>query len=290
MLSQEEMFKLFNTLYTEKKKYITFEEVCKEVGCCEKTFRKWMKAENAFDSCPDVFRTIMKTIHNFDNLDEEAAYWIGYLMADGCLAEHGSGYTLMLECKTEDKEILEKFCDFINIRKDRITTGHKGASVALSLSDSNFSTSVQQYGIVPHKSHVETDVPLEILQNDDLFFQYLKGLMDGDGTVHNHRGSYGISVISNSLTQLTSIKNKLEEVLPAPSSVWLMTKDQEKVPKATQNLYVIKIGVGLTADNNVNNLTFLYNKFYNNQKVILTRKEQLLKEIAFNKSHKKGSL
>lgn len=290
MLSQEEIFELFNNLYNNKSDYITLEEASQAAGCCVKTLRKWMKATNAYDNCPDVFRTILKTLHNFDKLDTESAYWIGYLMADGCLAKRNNDdYALMLECKIEDREILEKFCDYLQIRQDRITIGHQGASVCLNIANSNFSTSVLKYGIVPNKSHVETDVPKEILNDDDLFLQYIKGLIDGDGTIHTRKSQYGISILSNSKTQLETIKSKLELLLPNPKSIWLLTRDKDFIPKATQNLYYIKIGVGLVSSD-INNLNYLYDKFYNNKKIILTRKEQLLKYIVEMPHKKTGSL
>ena len=277
MMSKEEIYNLFNQLYKKKGKYITFSEVCKEVKCCEKTFRKWMKAVDAFDNCPDVFRQIMKTIHCFDTITSESAYWIGYLLADGCYTTNSAanGYRLMLECKTDDVEILEKFCDFVGIRQDRISIGHQNKSRALSLADSNFSTSVSKYGITQNKSHHENHVPQEIYKNDEFFLQFLKGLIDGDGTIHISPASRGISIVSNSQELLQEIKNKLEILLPYPNSIWLMTKPQDAIRLATQDLYVLKIGVGKT----LNNLSYLYHHFYDNHPIILTRKEQSLKNI-----------
>ena len=286
MMSQEEMYNLFNELYEEKQQYITFSEVCAKVGCCEKTFRKWMNAENAFENCPDVFRQIIKTIHSFDNINAEGAYWIGYLLADGCFTENSqaNGNRLMLECKTEDKEILEHFCDFVGIRKSRITTGHQGKSKALSLADSNFSTSVSEYGITKNKSHHENYIPQKILDDDILFLQFFKGLFDGDGTIHTNKHSYGLSIISNSKNLLDTIYKKMQVILPYPSSMWLMTKPKETIRLATQDLYILKIGVG-TKDKH--NLQFLYQKFYKEAPIILARKEQSLKEIVLKTS---GSL
>lgn len=155
-------------------------------------------------------------------------------MADGCVAlkqpkNENQKITsrLMLECKSEDKEILEKFCDFLNIRKSRITSGHKGASVALSLSTQNFTTDLSIYGLVPNKSHQESILPIEIKENKEFLFQYLKGMIDGDGTIHTSYNSPGVSVLSNSKTLLEEIKVELEKYLPEPSSIWIMEKTKE---------------------------------------------------------------
>lgn len=277
-MNKKEIITLLQESFLEKGSTITFQEVSSKAGCCEKTFRKWMKNENVYDNCPDVFRNILKTIHSFDNINEESAYWLGYLMADGCFTDNSgkNGFRLMLQCKTEDKEILEKFCQFLNIRKDRITSGHKGASVALSLADSNFSTSVSKYGIIKNKSHIENHIPKEILQKDIYFLQYLKGLIDGDGTIHHYENSPGISFVTNSKVFAEECKQQLELLLPEPSSIWIIEKTKENIPKATQSLFTLKIGTGL---NNRSNMNYLYDKFYNNQKIILTRKQQLFKSI-----------
>lgn len=135
-------------------------------------------------------------------------------MADGCIAEKKphtengqTTLTLMLECKTEDKEILEKFCDFIGVRKDRLTSGHQGKSVALSIAANNFTTDFSDFGLVPHKSHIENHLPNFVYENENLFFQYFRGLVDGDGTIHTSYGSPGISLVGNSLSMMQEIKN-----------------------------------------------------------------------------------
>ena len=133
----------------------------------------------------------------------------------------------MLECKIDDKEILEKFCDFLNIRKSRITIGHQGASAALSLSTQNFTTDLSIYGLVPNKSHQESVLPNAIKDNKELLFQYLKGLIDGDGTIHTAYRSPGISIVNNSKTLLNELKYELEKYLPEPNSIWLMEKTEE---------------------------------------------------------------
>lgn len=278
MYSQKRFHQIAEELYTQKQNTITFQEISDYVNLSSKTLRKYWKAYNAYENCPDIFRTIMKPIRVFEEITPEAAYWLGYLMADGCMANNSSsqGARLMLECKIEDKEILEKFCEFLNIRKNRITIGHQGKSVALSLAESNFTVSPREFGIIPNKSYVENTVPEIILNNDELFLQYFKGLLDGDGTIHTAKGSLGLSILSNSKTMLEQCKNKLESLIPEPTSIWLLTKEKEKIPKATQNLYYIKIGTGRYAHSNIQ---YLYSHFYDNYKIILTRKEQLLKEM-----------
>ena len=92
---------------------------------------------------------------------------------------------------------------------------------------SNFTIDLGNYGLVPNKSHVESTLPQVIKQNEEVFFQYLKGLVDGDGTIHTSPRSPGISILSNSKTLLSEIKKELEKYLPEPTSLWLMEKTIE---------------------------------------------------------------
>lgn len=268
-------------LYLKKKNYITLEELASYFHVCSATIQKAIKETGAYEGCPDVFRHLKNPLHQFDIINEESAYWLGYLMADGCYTLHGknrNGYRLMLECKVEDREILEKFCDFLQVRKERITFGHNNRSVCLSFTDNIFSTSVSTYGITYNKSHTENHVPKIILENDNLFWQYFRGIIDGDGTIHTYHYSPGISFVSNSKIFVEEITQKVREKIPVPSAVWISerTVEQQKGRKATQNIYSMKIGVGGHKRLNSN---FLYQTFYKNQNIILTRKWESFQKI-----------
>lgn len=280
MFSKQEIHNVFNELYKQNKGTITIEQVCKALGTSQGTLRKNMLAVDGYEDCPDVFLHIKKPIHVFDTLTPQSAYWLGYIMADGCIAvkkarnsNQNDTYRLMLECKTEDREIIDKFCDYIGIRNNRITSGHKGASVALSLSTNVFTTSLESYGIVPNKSHIENHVPGQILKDETLLWQFFKGLIDGDGTIHTYIHSPGISLVSNSKVMLEELKQAFEKLLPEPSSIWILekTKEEQKGKNATQSLFTLKIGTGR---HERSNMQYIYNKFYEGQPIILTRKER----------------
>lgn len=178
----------------------------------------------------------------------------------------------MLECKTDDKEILQKFCDFLDIRQNRITSGHHGKSVCLSLSLSNFSnTDFNSYSLIKNKSQKELFVNSIILNNDELFYSFLKGLFDGDGTVHTCRQSIGISICGTSKQLFEDIKEKIQQTLPTPTSCWIVKRElSNRLP-----LYTFKIGAGVKR----NNLKFLFDKFYSNEYIVLTRKYDLFRSL-----------
>lgn len=281
-MEKEELIQAYKEAWEKRtRKYIDYVEVGKILKVSGDTVHYHTEKNNMREELPDYFRCIHKTLHQFDVINEDSAYWLGYLMADGCytLSKDKKSYRLMLECKITDKEILEKFCDFLQIRRDRITIGHNGASVALSMTDKVFSTSVSNYGIVYHKSHVETHLP-SFCENDDLFLAYYKGIIDGDGTIHTAYGSPGVSFVNNSFSFCSEVKDKLSSLIPEPTSLWLMKKDiKQQGGKATQPIYSLKMGSGL---HNRSNLRFLYEKAYKDKSIILTRKYLLLKSLISN--------
>ena len=109
MYTKEELQEIFRIVYNKsKKRFITKVDLCNYLSTNEKYLRENIQSTGAYEDCDDVFLNIKKTIKVFDNIDEEAAYWLGYLMADGCFTttSRGTAFRLMLECKIEDKEIL----------------------------------------------------------------------------------------------------------------------------------------------------------------------------------------
>ena len=211
---------------------------------------------------------IFKDLSQFKNINRKEAYWIGYLLADGCITDKA----LMLECQRKDKEILEKFCDFLKIRKDRITIGHKGKSYCLSIGIKNFTgISFKDFSLIKNKSSKELYINKILLNNNDLFYSFLKGLLDGDGTIHIYKNSIGVSICGTSKILIEQIMNKLKDDLPVPTSCWIIKKKKDnKLP-----LYTLKIGAG----KNRNNLRFLFDNFYKDNYIVLTRKYKLFKDI-----------
>lgn len=204
-MNKEELYSVCKELYEKKGKTITVEDICSYYGCCQKTFRK-IAPENWKKDIPDYFKTIFKDLNQFQELNEKSAYWIGYLLADGCITDD----RLMLECKTDDKEILQKFCQFLGLRQDRITIGHQGKSVCFGLSLKNFpNTNFDNYSLIKNKSQKELFVNSVILNDNKLFYSFLKGLFDGDGTVHTYHQSVGISICGTSKQLFEQIKEKV---------------------------------------------------------------------------------
>ncbi len=120
----------------------------------------------------------------FDVVTEESAYWIGFLMADGCVTRRrGSGQTCVtLSLAEEDAGHVMKFQQFlgttlpIKVCDNRKPTSPNAQPLhSLSVTSPRLADRLAAFGVVPRKSHTAEVIGLE----DDRHFH--RGLVDGDG-------------------------------------------------------------------------------------------------------------
>lgn len=163
---------------------------------------------------------------------------------------------LILECKVDDRELLENFCDFTKINKRRIkNTKHTNShtdkisqAVRLELADSCFSTSLSNW-FSCNKSFVDSNVPYKVS-----FYDYLLGLIDGDGGFYNGSGGAQMILLCRK-PMVDEIIIQLQKDLPNPTSIWLYSHP------TTEGLYRLVVGCGIGRCN----FHYLYKQFYENK-------------------------
>lgn len=121
----------------------------------------------------------------FDQIDtEHKAYYLGWLMADGCVSL-SRGYYLKIAIQYRDRIMIERFLESIQadykIHK-RIQKGKPYAYVSIGCKQ--IVTALIKYGVVPHKSGNEI-VP-DIVPH--LIPHFFRGFFDGDGIVSDSQG------------------------------------------------------------------------------------------------------
>lgn len=177
--------------------------------------------------------------HFFDKIDnEEKAYRLGFIYADGYISHSNRTYELGIELSYKDINHLHKFNkNFNNYYKvnskisnynslDRLN-GQKirnkqcvnciirvySKSIYLDLLDKN---------IVQNKSYSEVFPRIE---DNTLFLHFLRGYIDGDGTYcfkKNKNKSYpNISILGNNLAIFEFIKEKMEKDFELHSIIYL---------------------------------------------------------------------
>ena len=252
-----------------EKDYIRVSELAKEFIITESSMNYTLKKEGYREK--DIFVQLPKGyIKSFEEVDEETSYWLGYLQADGCINSSGGRPRLILECKSEDRELLENFCSFTKINKKRIKDAqHKNSrgtisfSVRLDLYKTSFTIFPDKW-LKENKSLLDEKLPKDII-----FYDYLLGLIDGDGGFYEGKKGSQLKLLCRE-PMLSQIIEQLERDLPQSTSIW-----KKEHPK-TKGLYELIIGGGKKNTN----FEFLYNQFYVNKNYnSLKRKKEKLKQI-----------
>ncbi|HYX71707.1 MAG TPA: helix-turn-helix transcriptional regulator [Nitrososphaera sp.] len=119
----------------------------------------------------------------FDSINEEGAYWIGFLMADGNVYEVKKGSPrIKLELARCDLAHIERFKRFLGAshpihfyKSERRKPFSDNASLAVS--SVKLAESLARYGVTPRKSFTARVIGLEY--NRDFW----RGMIDGDGYI-----------------------------------------------------------------------------------------------------------
>lgn len=116
----------------------------------------------------------------FETIDtEEKAYFLGFLMADGCISSSHVNYHIKLELQEKDADVINAFLIAIGSKNavSKITKGNYiGNSVSLSCKKMFYD--LVNHGFLEHKSGNEI-IPNTI--PDELVRHFIRGYFDGDG-------------------------------------------------------------------------------------------------------------
>ena len=126
--------------------------------------------------------------------EPSAAYWAGFLMADGTVADSGR---ITIALAGVDREHIQAWltflgCPKVGIRDEEVRTGDKiYARARAQVSSRQLSTDLARNGIIPRKSQADQPV------SDGLARQpsFWRGMIDGDGTITLPKGKHGPCLI-----------------------------------------------------------------------------------------------
>lgn len=145
--------------------------------------------------------SVKRTTHTcnsnvFDIIDtEHKAYWLGFLYADGSIA-NDERYVVELGLKYTDKHHIEKFIKFINGTqqiKDRIVKlkGKEFNSSRVQVFDKHMVKSLVSHGCTARKSLTLTFPDLQ----SNLVHHFMRGYFDGDGSICISQGQLRFNVL-----------------------------------------------------------------------------------------------
>lgn len=117
----------------------------------------------------------------FENIDtEEKAYWLGFIMADGCVYGQGCSYRFQINVASRDREALEKLNKALGSNYEIRDKDVRGSQVSqLKINSTPLCKSLIRHGVIPRKSGKETmpDLPQELASH------FIRGYFDGDGCI-----------------------------------------------------------------------------------------------------------
>ena len=175
---KEEIINLYINGMTCKEIYKNFSYIYKSEEAIQKIIRNANVSRG---------RYIKPTYHNdnyFENIDSERkAYWIGLLLADGCIVEkQNESNILKLELNNGDRYIIKEFAK--DIKTDLCVRDYKYGekhNAILQIHSDKLCHDLSKFGIVPRKTLIIESVP-NIPQN--LIRHFIRGYFDGDGCIY----------------------------------------------------------------------------------------------------------
>ena len=176
-------------------KQMTGHQTAKELNVDYTCVHRWLRKLGL--NLPNFHNELKFDNTVFDTIDtEEKAYWLGFMYADGYVSKNGK--TVELTLKGDDADHLKKFADFLH-HKEGIKfnkskcNGKEFSRCRLVLTNQHFNQALARLGCVPNKSLILQFPNSSIFANSELIRHFVRGYIDGDGTIT--LGSTGYSGI-----------------------------------------------------------------------------------------------
>ena len=184
------------------------------------TISKWLK-QDGIKLRKDPCKKYQHNETYFDIIDtEDKAYWLGFLMADGCVNLDGRHNGLSLCLAVKDEDHLIKFKNTLSPEnkvyriKDKIRNGKTFSYCRLNISSIRLATQLTKLGCGPRKTAIIT-FPSSKLLPVKLAHHFIRGYFDGDGTVNTLYGNRLINFsITSTIPFLKGIQNRFKKEIP----------------------------------------------------------------------------
>lgn len=193
----------------------------KKAGISKNTLRPYLKEKKLIRHRYDI----TKVQYNIDNkpntkifnhnifselVTEEQYYWLGFIFADGTVMYNTDNYTYILKYALMESDIshLEKFCKFINAQnisiKERIyeKNNKQFKAAEIIFYSKQLVKDLIKYGCIPNKSdngYLEWQYFINISDKNKCAF--LRGYIDGNGTIYSKNLNIKISIHSKQLAE-----------------------------------------------------------------------------------------
>lgn len=234
---------------------LTCKEIAKKYAAKPETISKYLKEWGIAIKGNRTVNRLLKEDY-FSQIDTpQKAYFLGLLFADGAIAvAEKRNSSITLELTENDIDILNIFKQELNSnaslsynkRKER-TLGTYG----LSIRSKQLADDLKKYNIIPNKTYLVE----EIIIPNNYKIDYLRGYIDGDGSLYYSGNSWHLSITGHSKNIIQQIQQELNSLINKQNSNTITY--YKNVYKTTWNgqeaIYLMQI-------------------LYENSKISLTRK------------------
>lgn len=159
----------------------------------------------------------------FKKIDtEEKAYWLGFIMADGCVSystkyfrERNRANRLSVNLSIKDIDMLIKLKEFLKTDAKIVVYTPKGTyseneMCKITTNSVKLCKDLEQYGVIPNKTGKEI-MPAQNLVSKKLMRHFIRGFFDGDGSVYKHLGVRNCISFTGNESMLNCLKRFLME-------------------------------------------------------------------------------
>ena len=116
----------------------------------------------------------------------ELAYVVGLLVTDGNVSKDGRHITMV----SSDKDLIETFRDCLSLKNSvSISTNNgysKKPSYRMQFSNVKLYKWLLEIGLLPNKTHIVNEIKIP----DKYFIDFLRGHLDGDGSILTYQDNY----------------------------------------------------------------------------------------------------
>lgn len=189
-------------------------EVAEEGYCSVDTISRWMKKYNLPTDNELRYLKLGKKYSLdedfFENIDtEEKAYWLGFIMADGCiniyqnkpnrkpmkrLKSNYTSYRLSILLAKQDINHLTKFknslkYDGVLEEGFTILNNKEYPNVKIRVTSKKLCLDLMKQNVLPRKSSKEI-FPINLPQ--DMYRHFIRGYFDGDGSIYYYKKTFNL--------------------------------------------------------------------------------------------------
>lgn len=235
--------------------------IAEQFGTDTSTVSRRLKATGVTLRTPSESRVVYRCDADaFERSTDESAYWLGFLLADGCVTA-GRRFTLSVALKESDRPHMEALREFLRaespIKRDAVRQ-----SVSLVVSSERLVSSLMARGCTPRKSATLEFPPSGLLHRP----HFVRGVFDGDGSIYCYRRPYPQPTVS--IIGSPPFLKGLQDVMCSDAGL-----SKNKLYRAGNSDVAMSL-----AWTGMGNISKIYNYLYGGGGPCLARKKERFKE------------